>query len=239
MIHAMLRVKNEARWFARVLASISTLCDRIVVLDDHSTDETPAIAEAAGATLIRSRFEGIDEARDKNFLLGQIWAKARVGDWVVAIDGDEELEPGGAEIVRACLGAAGVAFSLPILYLWNRPDLVRVDGVYGRFERVSIFRLLTAREKFVPTSNGGNFHCGNVPRILQNRSERIPARLLHYGYMDRADRLRKFEWYNRIDPRNRYEDGYRHMVQGDLASIPAGATLKHAGPLKLASLGEL
>jgi glycosyltransferase involved in cell wall biosynthesis len=239
MIFGMLRVKNEARWFGRVLDSIKPLCDKIFVFDDHSTDATPNIAEAAGAVVLRSPFRGLDESRDKNLLLSQIWGSAKVGDWVVCIDGDEELEPGGAEIVKAHLGDIGMAFSLPVVYLWNSPAMARVDGVYGRFERVSIFRLLI-RDQIFPTTNcGGHFHCGNVPPIFMNRSQRIPARLLHYGYMDRADRLRKFEWYTRIDKNNVFEDGYRHMVQGDIDDVPAAAVLRHAGPLKLVGLKEL
>ena len=36
----IMRVKNEARWIDRVLASILPLCERVLVMDDGSTDGT-------------------------------------------------------------------------------------------------------------------------------------------------------------------------------------------------------
>jgi hypothetical protein len=60
--------------------------------------------------------------------------------------------------------------------------------------------------------------------------------LLHYGYMFKEDRIRKYNYYNRIDPNNEFEDRYRHTVQGDIPEVPADAVLKHAGPLELRKL---
>jgi hypothetical protein len=52
--------------------------------------------------------------------------------------------------------------------------------------------------------------------------------------MHKEDRIRKFEWYNEADPGNVREDGYRHMVVGDV--FPAKARFQHGGPLALQSL---
>jgi hypothetical protein len=62
------------------------------------------------------------------------------------------------------------------------------------------------------------------------------VRLYHLGYMCPEDRLRKYQWYNTIDPENESEDRYRHMVQGDIPEVPAHLKLKHAGPLRLVRL---
>ena len=90
-----LRIKNEARWIGEVLERALALCSEVYVLDDHSTDETPAICQSFGerVRLMPSPFSGLDEARDKNFLLTRIVA-ARP-DWVLWIDGDEVLERTG------------------------------------------------------------------------------------------------------------------------------------------------
>src|ERR1039458_9255817 len=73
-VFGMLRVKNECRWIKEVLESILPLCERIFVLDDHSDDITPEICEKLDEriTVYRSQFVGLDETRDKNFLLSQI-----------------------------------------------------------------------------------------------------------------------------------------------------------------------
>jgi glycosyltransferase involved in cell wall biosynthesis len=231
MITGLLRVKNEGRWIARCIASIRPLCDRILVLDDHSTDDTVQICSDLGVRVYPSPFHGLDEARDKNWLLDQ----ARGSDWVVMIDGDEELAPGGAAILSAEMAVRSRrCISLDVLYLWDKEDQVRTDGVYREFLRQSIFRPGTAKYTSGPAPN---FHCGNVPLSIRFPYYRSKAKLLHYGYLNQSDRLRKYEWYNQADPNNESEDRYRHMVVGD--AFPATAKFRHGGPLLLKPLSEV
>lgn len=230
MTIALLRVKNEARWIQRCIRSILPLCDQVVVFDDHSTDRTPWLAALCGdrVTIVPSPFEGLDECRDKNWLLDQ----HRAADWIVWIDGDEEIAIADRAKLADCMRTTTHAcISLKVKYLWDRPDQMRVDGVYGDFRRQSVFRPRT--ERFVSGPAPG-FHCGNVPRSLWVSCAYPDVSLLHYGYMDAADRVRKYEWYRTVDPNNDHEDGYRHIVIGDIFD-PAVKT-RHAGPLKLAPL---
>jgi glycosyltransferase involved in cell wall biosynthesis len=202
-------------------------------MDDHSIDDTVEICRRiAKVDVFRSPFDNLNEARDKNYLLDL----TQVGDWIVMIDGDELLAPNSVLAVRQATNAGLHAgcYSLQVLYLWDREDQMRTDGVYGQFWRPSLFKRGHAR--FLATSAGGNFHCGNVPLAMRASATRINAAVWHFGYLQREDRLRKFEWYNRVDPHNPLEDEYRHMVQGDLPGIPANLRLMHAGPLRLEAL---
>lgn len=226
----VLRVKNEARWIRASLESLRPLCSAVHVLDDHSDDGTPEICEQLGATVYRSPFAGLDEVRDKNYLLDQI--APLHPDWVIMIDGDEALAPGGAaQLEREVRKPRVEALSLRVLYLWDRPDQVRMDGVYARLWRPSVFRY--GAQRFRPTTHGGNFHCGNVPPGV-GPTILSAAALVHFGYMDREDRLRKYDFYNSKDPGSKSEDGYRHMVIGDL--FPPDSRFRWAGPLKLEPL---
>lgn len=230
---AMLRVKNEARWIERVIRSLQPLCERVYVLDDHSEDYTLDICRSIpGVVAFESPFRGLDESRDKTWLVNQI--REFPADIVVAIDGDEVLEPGGQEKIRRA-ARRGNAWTMQVLYLWNDDRTVRVDGVYSRMCRPSMFRLSACTRGFLrtPFGNGANLHCSSVPQELLHGARPTDIRLLHLGYRDREDRLRKYEFYCRIDPNNPAEDGYRHIVQGDLPEIPAAARLRHAGPLTL------
>lgn len=230
----MLRVKNEARWIDRCIASIQPFCDQVLVMDDHSTDDTLARCSAIpGVTAFVSPFHDLNESRDKNMLLEL--AEKSGPDWIIAIDGDEMLSESAREALPAWLSSRATALSLRIWYLWDREDQKRVDGVYGDFHRESVFRPNGSR--FVSTSNGGNFHCGNVPWAIRQRRQVIDLPILHFGYMHRADRERKFAWYNERDPRNMAEDEYKHMVIGDI--FPATSRFMHGGPLRLESLGVL
>lgn len=152
------------------------------------------------------------------------------------IDGDEVMEPGKVEYLQTTMqraiesGNAVRALAFSVLYLWDREDQIRVDGVYRSMSRVSAFR--PGKERFEATG-GVNFHCGNCPQAIRGRAH-AGVSLLHYGYLDREDRLRKYEWYRAQDPNNISEDEYRHMVIGDV--FPADSHFRHGGPLELRNL---
>jgi Glycosyl transferase family 2 len=222
-----IRVKNEARWIKRVVDAMSPLCQRIVVLDDHSDDDTATICDDLECDVISSPFEHLNEAGDKNFLISRCGS----ADWILMMDGDEVLLPDGVDMIRKCAQqSTALAFSFHILYAWDREDQIRTDGIYRDFWRGRMFRPVSG-SRFEGKAPG--FHCYSVPPLQRASEQRIPGRVLHLGYLHRADRIRKYQWYNRMDPNNEAEDWYRHMVQGDLPEVPAGATLKHAGPLRL------
>ena len=236
-----MRVKNEARWIRSVLHAALQVCEWVYVLDDHSTDETAEICRSVGERLrvFQSPFDTLNEARDKNWLLDTIRQTVDEADWVLSIDGDELLMDPFELIVTVESGRAD-CYALRVLYLWDRHDQVRTDGVYGRFWRPSLFRLRpqinTKIDSFHATANGGNFHCGNVPHGFAAHAQRTEIRLLHFGYLDASDRRRKFDWYNKNDPNNMAEDHYQHIIQGDRGGPPARMPLKHAGPLALEAL---
>ena len=212
-----MRVKNEAQHMAAVLEQALRLCDVAYVFDDHSTDETVAICERFAPRVIvyRSPFQGLDEARDKNFLLEHIIEAGP--EWVLWIDGDEVLERTAPEqILAATTQWTNVAAaSLRVAYLWDDPRYVRVDGIFGAFKRPSLFRLAgqdQTKVRFRATGWGGNFHCGNVPEGLVGERRDLPVRLKHYGYLTLQQREAKFRFYTREDPGNSLEDNYRHIL---------------------------
>jgi glycosyltransferase involved in cell wall biosynthesis len=238
----MLRVRNEERWLHEVLSAMAPCCDHIWLFDDKSTDNTPHIARMfPSVTVLPSPFTGTDEARDKSYMLDIIHENAFVcathGDFVLALDGDEVLERSGPEKIRRIVDHPGepYVYSLKFDYAWNDRHTIRCDGVYGRFYRPSLFRLINKAFKFktTPFGNGANLHCSSIPQELLHHNVQTDIRILHLGYLHAEDRIRKHAWYNSIDPNNEGEDCYRHCVQGDVPEVPADARLKWAGPLTL------
>jgi len=78
-------VKNEAAVLGPALQSLAGQVDEIVVVDNGSTDDGPAIAAAAGARVF---FDPGDLATIRNRALRE----AR-GEWCLMIDADEIVEP--------------------------------------------------------------------------------------------------------------------------------------------------
>jgi glycosyltransferase involved in cell wall biosynthesis len=212
-----MRIKNEARHIYEVISRVLLLCQRVLIFDDHSTDETVAICQSFGERVMvfPSPFVGLDEARDKNYLLKKIIETD--AKWVLWIDGDEVLERTGPVKLRHAAddGRDVAVYSLRIAYVWNDPQHIRVDGIYGQFRRPSFFRLEgqpLQHLHFPLTGFGANFHCGNVPRGVVGALRELNVRLKHFGYMTREQREAKYIWYNKIDPNNVAEDHYRHLV---------------------------
>lgn len=236
----MLRVKNESAWIERVIRSILPVCEHVYVLDDHSTDATPEICSGFDqVTVFDSPFAGLDETRDKTFLLNQMRrCGVQYGDYILAIDGDEELEQSGPRRLEKLLsGNPSNAYHLRVLYLWNDARTVRMDGVYSAFYRPSLFRFIPGDCEYRSTNAHGNLHCTNIPANLIPRSVPTDISLLHWGYVSPEIRQRKFEYYRQIDPDNEREDGYRHIVIGDI--YPADSRFRYGGPLRLEPLDRV
>lgn len=269
----MLRIKNEARWIDRVIEAALALCSELHIMDDHSTDATLDIcARYSAVRLYRSPFSTFNESRDKNWLYDQLTASIDA-EWVLAIDGDEVLERKGPGIIRETIAEhpKQTAFKLKIAFLWNDANTVRVDRIYDFFYRPSLFKPFNPGHRFLTTPfgrNGANLHCSSVPQRLVHEAHvgsLCHARLFHYGYLHRADRIRKYDWYTSIDWKNDAEDWYRHIVAGDnptleelphtrrlfqqgmltsadvkrMLNVPAGMRMVHAGPLELRQLSEV
>lgn len=245
-IAVMMRVKNEARWIERCLQSYIPLAgENVFVMDDESTDGTLEICRSLGVNVYRDPFAGepLDETRDKDWLLTQVKA-ACAPDWILCVDGDEELEPDGAEMIRRVLSASPRAdvYCLGFLFLWDSVDQFRIDGRYSGIARESLFRANSGihfksyyEEKDGDPKCHVGLHCGNAP-VSNGQKASLAVNLLHYGYLFREDRVRKYRWYRQIDPDNPYEDNYRHMVIGDLPELPAESVTQFGGPLKLQKL---
>ncbi len=86
--------RNEARCIARCLRSFAGHVDRMLVLDTGSTDNTVALARAAGAEV--QHFDWCDDfAAARNAAL-----RAAGADWHLVVDADEWLDS-GAEALAA------------------------------------------------------------------------------------------------------------------------------------------
>ena len=88
-------VKNEAANLPRCLASVKDLADEIIVIDTGSGDDTPMIAEQAGAK-VNFLIWGDDFAHARNVSLDQA-----TQEWILVLDADETLTPAGRQLIQA------------------------------------------------------------------------------------------------------------------------------------------
>jgi GT2 family glycosyltransferase len=132
---------NGARWLPGVLASVAAQTvapAEVLVVDDGSTDDSAAIAEAAGARVLRLAENG-GFARAANAGLAAVGAEA-----VALVNTDVVLDAEWLERAASALGASAGAVATKMLdlddpgVLYSAGDVLRRDGVCeqrGRFER--------------------------------------------------------------------------------------------------------
>lgn len=179
--------------------------------------------------------ERVSEIRDKNYLWSFVKAMCR-HSWVLALDGDEMLSLQAVRkfpFMLKMMESQNVdVVTFPFIYLWDKEDQQRVDGLYGnapgekikqlKFPRMFTPRRLTERQRFDQRfawqGSWGGFHCGSVPMEgftpdgapVKGAAQNLP--IIHFGYIDEELRQAKFEFYNRIDPGNTFEGEYKHII---------------------------
>lgn len=109
-------VKNESKNLAISLPPLQDLADEIIILDSGSTDNGRDIAESYGAKwLVHTDWQGFGRQR-------QIAQSHATGDWILALDADEEITP---DLKRSILAVTK-----------TKPDntvygLKRLDFIFG------------------------------------------------------------------------------------------------------------
>ncbi|MFN3958405.1 MAG: glycosyltransferase family 2 protein [Parvularculaceae bacterium] len=93
-VSAFIRTRNEARMIGEVVRAARLAADEVVVVDSGSTDDTVAIAEAAGARVIRQAWLG--NGRQKRFA-----EDLCRHDWLLDLDADEVVTPALAAEIAA------------------------------------------------------------------------------------------------------------------------------------------
>lgn len=169
---------NEAHNLPDCLASVAW-ADEILVVDSGSTDETPALARAAGARVVEHPFESAGRQRN--------WALPLLRHpWCLVLDADERVTPALAlEIQRTVLAdgpADGYSLRRRSFFLGTP---IRHAG-WGRDRVLRLFR----RER-------GRYDDALVHESLElrGRQDELQAPLLHFTYRTLDDYLAKLASY--------------------------------------------
>ncbi|HND33913.1 MAG TPA: glycosyltransferase family 2 protein, partial [Myxococcota bacterium] len=169
-------VKNEEEMLPGLLASVQGQVDKIVVVDTGSTDRTRSIAQAAGAVILDHVWDG-DFSAARNRALDAV----PVGAWVLALDADERLAPGGGVQIREFMAADDYAYAALSLYNASRLDmsLDEAKAPDSGISPVLVPRLFKRDSELLWE---GRIH--EVPRrwTKSRRGVELMVPLLHLGY---------------------------------------------------------
>lgn len=193
-LSAVIIAKDEERDLPGCLESLRGVADElVVVVDESTTDGTEGVARAAGAKVLRRRFD--DYARQRQASLD-----AATGTWCLWIDADERLSPGLARQVRVTLKEHGgaAAFRMPFEVSFQGRTL-RWGGLGGE-THVRLFRRDKAR------FTGGALHEGLE---VAGGTGTLTEPMLHEPYRDLSDYLSKLDRYTTLAAQKRLAAGKR------------------------------
>lgn len=163
-VSVCLIVKNEQENLPRALGSIPEGYE-IVVTDTGSTDETVNIAKRYGAKIHYFEWqEDFSAARNA-------CASQATGDYILAMDADEELPPDADRQIREFIGK--FPNQAGCIYIHNS-----MEGSIKRHRMV----------RFYPRQSGFYFHGPVHEQIYRDGApasfEILPIQMAHYGYED-------------------------------------------------------
>lgn len=203
MLTAAMLVRNEeGRYLERVLSQLAAVSDRLVVLDDASTDGTAGVCRAHGAEVTCRRETGF---ANEVLLRKHLWglAEAARPDWILCLDADETFEGGSLAWLRTDLsdadmaGADAVAFRL--FDMWDASHY-RDDALWTAHRRWWTL-CVRWRPDFPYRWRETAQHCGRFPVNAGGvKVACSPVRVQHWGWARPEDRERKFRRYMSLDP---------------------------------------
>lgn len=190
-ITVVMITRNAGATLAAALRSVPAGAE-IIVADADSTDRTVSIARSFGALVVRQDPEPV-AAAGGNFDLARNQALDQAGrNWLLILDGDEQLTPALAEEIAATVRADRdhAAFDMPRRNLfWGKE--VRLLG-----EDRQIRLLRRGRGRYVD-------HRLHRPIRIDGPVGRLRQPLVHYNITCRRDVSRRFRRYLPIERRTR------------------------------------
>ncbi len=185
--------QNEEENLLRLLNSLQSIADEIILVDGGSTDRTAEVARQSGTKVHTRAFT--NHADQKNFA-----ASLAANDWIFLLDADEELSEELRNSLREWKQRE------PVHFVYEMARLTWYLGVWIRHTRwypdwqSRLFRRDQA--KF-----GGAIHSALKH---QGTTGRLRGDLLHYTVRNFAEHEAKVEKYSTTVAKEMFDEGRRH-----------------------------
>ena len=214
-IIGILRVKNGEKYLPELFKQLNIFCERILILDNQSTDRTVEIAKTLGAEIQLNTKISLHEGRDR--ILLHKWAGQYKPDWIFAPEVNDLLEEGGPDRIKGMSTGAEMigleAFQSPYLYLWGDNVHYRVDGSY----RSLAIRLFKYFPDLYPPNRMTNSSAIAEEIVGHGRFCRSEIRIFNSSLMTPELRLEKYDYYRKNHPPD--FDNFNRSLKNDYDHI--------------------
>ncbi|MEI8257363.1 MAG: glycosyltransferase family 2 protein [Deltaproteobacteria bacterium] len=175
-------VRDEEQNLPRLIASVREIAAEIVVVDTGSTDRTVEIARQHGARVLHTPWtDDFSAARN-------VYLQAATSDWILALDGDEELLADSVECLNEAVTSGALAQLVRVRFPCGVEAGASADDSVPDKNALRLFRR-DPRVRY-----GGRIHENIIDSLLAIGAGQWPdsgAVIIHHGYVRPEDRERK------------------------------------------------
>jgi glycosyltransferase involved in cell wall biosynthesis len=190
-IAAVIITHNEADNIARCLESLQKLATEILVVDSYSTDDTAAICEKQGVSVILHTWEGY--AKTKNFANSKVDA-----EWILSIDADEVLSDELIQSIRSLSLKRGTVYSLDRNNYFCG-QWIRHSGWYPDWK----VRLFHKNDAYWT----GNFVHEKLKYETGTSVQKLKGKLYHYSYKSHEEHRQRIRRYAALSAAELHQQG--------------------------------
>ncbi len=191
-ISVVIVCKNEAHIIGRTLQSVQAFACEVLVYDTGSTDDTVSLAQAGGATVVQSGWDGYGRSRQKAIALAGY-------DWVMNIDADEVVSEEAQRIVgQLLLQDESVCYRFPFVNFLGKKALRW--GEFGFDSHVRLFNRKKVCWNDAPVHERLVYATGV-------KEEKLNGSILHYTMKNTAEFVQKSVHYALINADNYFKRG--------------------------------
>ncbi len=196
MLVAIILTYNEAQHVAACIGSLAW-ADRVLVFDSGSTDDTLALARAAGADTLTHPFVNYSEQREAAL-------RAVSEEWVFFVDADERSSPEQAAEIRAKMDDPACDGGWVPRHNYIMGRLTRGAGWYPDYQ----LRLLRRDKAHYDLTRAVHERV-----ILEGAACYLQTPLVHYNYRDLRQFIEKQERYTSLAAAELHAEGVRTKPQ--------------------------
>lgn len=215
-ITLLIQFRNEAENLPGFLANVCPKVNRIIALDDGSSDASASIVSSIENISLMSKPAVIphhwNEPDNKRLLINE--ALLENPHWVLVLDADERLERDFRDRANLAIHLAMryqfTSIALRLAELWNQPTQFRADGIWGKKRRVRLFLLQQDYQL-----QAADFHAGWNCASQNNFEHIVPADIYiyHLGMLTQTQRERRKQKYKQLDPDDDWQSiGYDYLT---------------------------
>lgn len=205
MIGGML-VRNEAsRWLTQVCEVMNLLCDKVIIIDDCSDDNTIDVCQSYGFEVHQSikplwiSNELIQRKRLFNMCKSN---RKNKDDWVLILDADEIITGDLEKLKRLFKFVPHMYnhFGFRLHDMWSDTHY-RSDDMWNAHNHS--WPMAIRGHIINAWPDNANLHCGRFPR-QEGHIYPSSFRIKHMGWSTDEDRRIKYERYMKADPYGQY-----------------------------------